>query len=383
MSYLFCFCFIVSGCGRQVLCRPNPPRLILSPTGALVACCSGPTVLLWRAQDPFRWVKLRHTRQLTCVAVSPCSRHVAAADVSGRVMVWHDVGRERLWGKDTASSQSQTQNHLTASRDTEQGDSGHAPGTPGRRSPVLSKQRRSGDFAALISLQHWHSSAVAALCFSADGAYLLSGGAEAVLLLCQLRTGALRFLPRLGGPITGITPLTPSPQAPVGASTGTAAGSGSGGSTPAVDLGEGGLRFAVQCSGVNAVMLVDMAPMTASLLLQGVLMPPVYPGQLPWPAPQPPIRALLPPQLLPPPWVALGAPVVDPLTGLLILPARGARLQFVDVSEGSFSAPLAVLQVRPSSLVFSSAPRALAGSIRPSACVSLWFLIPRISPSRQ
>lgn len=346
--------------GPQVLCRPTPPRLVLSPGGALVACCSGPSVFLWRAEDPFKWLKLQHTRQLTCVAVSPCNCHMAAADISGRVMVWHDVGRERLWGE--GNSPSQTQNGPAAQSE---GPGGRASGTPGKRGAVVPRQRRAGDFAALISLQHWHSSAVAALCFSADGAYLLSGGAEAVLVLCQLRTGALRFLPRLGGPITGITPLTPASPPTLSAGSGAPAvgapslgpggSAGVGDGRPTVDLGDGALRFSVQCSGVNVVMLVDMAPMSASLLLQGVLMAPVYPGQLPWPAPRPLIRALLPPQLLPPPWVALGAPVVDPLTGLLILPARGARLQFVDVSERSFSAPVAVLQVSLSSRAIASA----------------------------
>jgi NET1-associated nuclear protein 1 (U3 small nucleolar RNA-associated protein 17) len=46
------------------------------------------------------------------------------------------------------------------------------------------------------------------VCFSTinseDGAYLLSGGEEAVLVMWQLDTGHRQFLPRLGAPITGI-----------------------------------------------------------------------------------------------------------------------------------------------------------------------------------
>ncbi|ODQ80718.1 hypothetical protein BABINDRAFT_160944, partial [Babjeviella inositovora NRRL Y-12698] len=53
-------------------------------------------------------------------------------------------------------------------------------------------------------LLKWHIDRVAALRFSADGNYLLSGGAERVLVFWQLETDKTQFLPRLNGSIEDI-----------------------------------------------------------------------------------------------------------------------------------------------------------------------------------
>ena len=55
------------------------------------------------------------------------------------------------------------------------------------------------------SVLHWHAHAVTALSFTPNGAYLLSGGQEAVLVLWQLHTGHQEYVPRLGAPINSIT----------------------------------------------------------------------------------------------------------------------------------------------------------------------------------
>ncbi|KAF9086715.1 hypothetical protein BGX23_008634 [Mortierella sp. AD031] len=52
---------------------------------------------------------------------------------------------------------------------------------------------------------HWHAHKVAALTFTSDGTYLLSGGEESVLVIWQLGTGHKQFLPRLGSEIKHIT----------------------------------------------------------------------------------------------------------------------------------------------------------------------------------
>jgi NET1-associated nuclear protein 1 (U3 small nucleolar RNA-associated protein 17) len=59
---------------------------------------------------------------------------------------------------------------------------------------------------------HWHAHAVGALVFSLDGAYLLSGGQEAVLVIWDVVSGRRAYLPRLGGGIIGISicPSDPS-----------------------------------------------------------------------------------------------------------------------------------------------------------------------------
>ncbi|KAG0175655.1 WD repeat-containing protein 75 [Apophysomyces sp. BC1015] len=51
---------------------------------------------------------------------------------------------------------------------------------------------------------HWHHHPVRTLKFLADGAYLLSGGEEAVLVIWQLETLHKQYLPRMGGPLTSI-----------------------------------------------------------------------------------------------------------------------------------------------------------------------------------
>lgn len=51
----------------------------------------------------------------------------------------------------------------------------------------------------------WHVDQVKSLCFSADDAYLVSGGLEKVLVFWQLETGKTNFLPRLTGTIEKVS----------------------------------------------------------------------------------------------------------------------------------------------------------------------------------
>jgi NET1-associated nuclear protein 1 (U3 small nucleolar RNA-associated protein 17) len=52
---------------------------------------------------------------------------------------------------------------------------------------------------------HWHAHAVADLCFTTDGTFLLSGGEECVLVVWQLGLNEKHFRPRLGAPITRVS----------------------------------------------------------------------------------------------------------------------------------------------------------------------------------
>jgi FOG: WD40 repeat len=54
---------------------------------------------------------------------------------------------------------------------------------------------------------HWHAHAVSSIAFTSNGAYLLSGGEESVLVLWQLQTGKKEFVPRLGSPINTVALL--------------------------------------------------------------------------------------------------------------------------------------------------------------------------------
>jgi NET1-associated nuclear protein 1 (U3 small nucleolar RNA-associated protein 17) len=51
---------------------------------------------------------------------------------------------------------------------------------------------------------HWHAHACSSLSFALDGAYLLSGGQEGVLVLWQLSTSGKQFLPRVGNAISAL-----------------------------------------------------------------------------------------------------------------------------------------------------------------------------------
>ena len=70
---------------------------------------------------------------------------------------------------------------------------------------------QDGNAGMSVATIHWHANPVAALCFSQDGRYLLSGGEEAVLVVWQLLTLKRTYLPRLGGPISHITCIPDDP----------------------------------------------------------------------------------------------------------------------------------------------------------------------------
>ena len=63
---------------------------------------------------------------------------------------------------------------------------------------------------SLTTVLHWHAHAVSALQFTPDGAQLLSGGEEGVLVLWKMHSGTAagsdgrEFVPRLGAPIVSL-----------------------------------------------------------------------------------------------------------------------------------------------------------------------------------
>ncbi|EGN93138.1 hypothetical protein SERLA73DRAFT_116271 [Serpula lacrymans var. lacrymans S7.3] len=57
---------------------------------------------------------------------------------------------------------------------------------------------------AQTSTLHWHAHAISSVTFTPNGAYLLSGGEEAVLVIWQLHSGRKEFVPRVGSPIKHI-----------------------------------------------------------------------------------------------------------------------------------------------------------------------------------
>ncbi|GAC99801.1 hypothetical protein PHSY_007404 [Pseudozyma hubeiensis SY62] len=113
-----------------------------------------------------------HRESMTCMAFHPTdSTRLVTGDSNGRIRVWYCL-----------------QNGFMAPSKAEADDGmeRHAPST------VL----------------HWHAHAVSSLCFSPNGAHLLSGGEEGVLVVWHLgasgNAASKEFVPRLGAPLSAI-----------------------------------------------------------------------------------------------------------------------------------------------------------------------------------
>ncbi|KZV93849.1 WD40 repeat-like protein [Exidia glandulosa HHB12029] len=70
------------------------------------------------------------------------------------------------------------------------------------------KEQAKAEKNAQTTMLHWHAHAVSSLTFTPNGAYLLSGGEEAVLVIWQLDANKKDFVPRVGAPIVSIA-VTP------------------------------------------------------------------------------------------------------------------------------------------------------------------------------
>jgi NET1-associated nuclear protein 1 (U3 small nucleolar RNA-associated protein 17) len=139
---------------------------------------------------------LHHTKAITCVAISPDGGKLAAGDATGRILIWHDVAATLASRAADLAAQKQRQRELTVEN------------TAGGYETEEEAMDLVEPPAATV---HWHAHAVGALTFSLDGKYLLSGGQEAVLVIWDVESGRRAYLPRLGGPLTGITPCPSDP----------------------------------------------------------------------------------------------------------------------------------------------------------------------------
>ncbi|PVG01982.1 WD40 repeat-like protein [Serendipita vermifera] len=104
---------------------------------------------------------------LTCLSVHPTEDWIATGDEKGQLRLWYCLKEELLSGQ--------------AGED--------------RMTPTTTL--------------HWHAHAVQAIEFTPNGAYLLSGGEESVLVLWQLHSGKKEFVPRVGSPICTISICNP------------------------------------------------------------------------------------------------------------------------------------------------------------------------------
>jgi NET1-associated nuclear protein 1 (U3 small nucleolar RNA-associated protein 17) len=144
--------------------------LSLSASGKWVIATAAHTVHVTTTSPKSKpgFIKYISPERLTCVTCHPTEDYFATGDVKGVIRLWYCLD-ERITVK-----------------------------TPG-----LEKK-------AQTTAWHWHAHAVSSLAFTSNGAYLLSGGEEAVLVIWQLHTGKKEFVPRVGAPITTISVVRPT-----------------------------------------------------------------------------------------------------------------------------------------------------------------------------
>lgn len=99
---------------------------------------------------------------LTCLAFHPSEEYFATGDSSGCIRIWYCLNERAI-------------QHISGVEKTAQ-----------------------------TTTLHWHAHAVSSLAFTTNGAYILSGGEEAVLVIWQIHSGKKEFVPRLGAPIAHI-----------------------------------------------------------------------------------------------------------------------------------------------------------------------------------
>ncbi|KAL4070635.1 WD40 repeat-like protein [Scleroderma citrinum] len=112
------------------------------------------------------FMKFVSPETLTCLAVHPSEEYFATGDVNGVVRLWYCLDPNLV--------------------------------------KVVGVEKKSQ-----TSALHWHAHAVSSVAFTTNGAYLLSGGEEAVLVIWQLHTGKREFVPRVGSPIKSIAVSPP------------------------------------------------------------------------------------------------------------------------------------------------------------------------------
>ena len=117
-----------------------------------------------------RRVKHKHNGTISCLAIHPEEACIAVGDTRGQIVLYRDFDGGRA---DSAGSVGEAA-------------AGSSSGEP------------------IKTTLHWHAHGVSALQFNSDGAYLLSGGEEAVLVIWQVASSVQRFLPRLGAPFSGV-----------------------------------------------------------------------------------------------------------------------------------------------------------------------------------
>ncbi|TFK36968.1 WD40 repeat-like protein [Crucibulum laeve] len=142
----------------------SPSGLAISSNGAwLVAVGSHKVYIARTSALSAGFTKYVSPECLTCLAFHPLEEYFATGDRKGNVRLWYCLNDD------------------------------------------LAIHARGVEKRTQTTSLHWHAHAVSSVAFTANGAYLLSGGEEAVLVIWQLHTGKKEFVPRIGAPISTIS----------------------------------------------------------------------------------------------------------------------------------------------------------------------------------
>ena len=138
--------------------------MAVSPSGSWLVLIAGQKAYVSSTSSPdLGFTKFVSPEKLTCLTFHPTEDYFATGDEQGQIRLWYCLN---------------TQISL---------------GTGG------------GEKRAQTTMMHWHAHAVSSLAFTSNGAYLLSGGEERVLVMWQIHSAKKEFIPRLGSAILSIT----------------------------------------------------------------------------------------------------------------------------------------------------------------------------------
>uniref|UniRef100_A0A0W0FAU9 Putative WD40 repeat-like protein n=1 Tax=Moniliophthora roreri TaxID=221103 RepID=A0A0W0FAU9_MONRR len=145
-----------------------PTGLAISPSGEWLIAAAGNKVYIANLGSlQFGFTKYVSSDRLSCLAFHPSEEYFATGDVKGNIRLWYCLNENVMVKAKKVEKKTQTAN------------------------------------------LHWHAHAVSSLAFTPNGAYLLSGGEESVLVIWQLHSGKKEFVPRVGAPIQTIS-LSPA-----------------------------------------------------------------------------------------------------------------------------------------------------------------------------
>ncbi|OJT02754.1 WD repeat-containing protein 75 [Trametes pubescens] len=137
--------------------------LAISPSGAWLVATAGHKAYVCQTADlKGGFTKFVSPERLTCLAFHPSEEYFATGDATGCIRLWYCLNES------------------------------------------IAIKTSGVEKTAQTTTLHWHAHAVSSLTFTPNGAYLLSGGEESVLVIWQLHTGKKEFVPRVGSPIVHV-----------------------------------------------------------------------------------------------------------------------------------------------------------------------------------